>query len=479
MQGIQLLLTPFVWVLMLFYELFDNYGVALILFAVLVKVILFPLSIKAKRSMIQMNMLNGQMQKLQKMYGNNRDKYNLEVQKLYEREKVNPMGGCLWSMLPVLIIFPLYAIIRQPLTYLMNLTPDVIAEVAQVVNWSTEAVAQGWIREAADFVNTGYNQLYLASLITPDNISAVQAVAEGARVINFNFLGLNLAQMPQWQFWTWDVVDWAHIGLFLMPIVSAGSGLLFSLIMMKTNAVNKQSQNAAANSTNKTMLIISPLMSLWIGFAMPAGLSIYWVSQNVLSMLQEFLAGKLLKKDYEKAAEIAARREAEEKEEEKRRREEERAERARRIEEAKNNKGRKKGPKTPKDPDEAKIPASVREASRVGIRAYARGRAYDPCRFSSDGPTPYRDPNGATAENAEDRKLERKSERREEAALEQAADRMIVDGLKAEQTVQTPETPAETPEEATEEETTRAPGFETPHYDAPNYDASGEDGKQS
>ena len=474
MQGIQLLLTPFVWVLMLFYELFDNYGIALILFAVLVKVILFPLSIKAKRSMIQMNMLNGQMQKLQKMYGNNREKYNLEVQKLYEKEKVNPMGGCLWSLLPLVILLPLYAIIRQPLTYLMNLTPDVIAEVAHVVDWNNAAVANGWIKEAADFANVGYNQLYLASLITPDNIGAVQAVAEGARVINFNFLGLNLAQMPQWQFWTWSSVDWAHIGLFLMPIVSAGSGLLFSLIMMKTNAVNQQSQNAAANSTNKTMLIISPLMSLWIGFAMPAGLSVYWISQNVLSMLQEFLAGKLLKKDYEKAAEQAAIREAEEKEEEKRRREEERAERARRIEESKNNKGKKKGPKTPKDPDESKIPASVREASRVGIRAYARGRAYDPYRFSPDGPTPYQQLDGTIVENAQDKKLERKSEIREEAALEQAADQMIVDELKAEQAAQAP---AEAPAE--DAGNTQAPGFETPHYDAPDYDASGEDGKQS
>lgn len=478
MQGIQLLLTPFVWVLMLFYELFDNYGIALILFAVLVKVILFPLSIKAKRSMIQMNMLNGQMQKLQKMYGNNRDKYNLEVQKLYEKEKVNPMGGCLWSLLPLVILLPLYAIIRQPLTYLMNLTPDAIAEVAQVVNWSSEAVAKGWIKEAADFVNAGYNQLYLASLITPDNIGAVQAVAEGARVINFSFLGIDLAQMPQWQFWTWSSVDWAHIGLFLLPIVSAASGLLFSFITMKTNAINRQSENAAVNSTNKTMLIISPLMSLWIGFAMPAGLSVYWISQNVLSMLQEFLAGKLLKKDYEKAAEQAAIREAEEKEEEKRRREEERAERARRIEEAKNNKGKKKGPKTPKDPDENKIPASVREASRVGIRAYARGRAYDPYRFSPDGPTPYQQLDGTIVENAQDKKLEHKSEVREEAALEQAADQMIVDELKAEQAAQAPaEAPAEAPTE--DAGTTQAPGFETPHYDAPDYDASGEDGKQS
>lgn len=119
-----------------------------------------------------------------------------------------------------------------------------------------------------------------------------------------------------------------------------------------------------------------------------------------------------------------------------------------------------------KDPDEAKIPASVREASRVGIRAYARGRAYDPHRFSPDGPTPYCDLNGAAVENAQDKKLEHKSEVREEAALEQAADQMIVDELKAEQTAQAPaEAPAGTPAE--DADTTQTPGFETPHYDAP------------
>ena len=134
MQGLQLVLTPFVWILMLFYNFFHNYGIALILFAVLVKLILFPFSLKGKRSMIQMNMMSGKMQKLQKMYGNNKEKYNLEVQKLYEKEKVNPMSGCLWSFIPLLILLPLYAIIRQPLTYMMNLSPDVINQIAGALN---------------------------------------------------------------------------------------------------------------------------------------------------------------------------------------------------------------------------------------------------------------------------------------------------------------------------------------------------------
>ena len=118
MDFAQIILSPLVWLLAFFYNFFGSYGIALILFAVVVKLILFPFALKGKRSMIQMNMLQGKMQKLQKQYGRDRERYNLEVQKLYEREKVNPMGGCLWSFLPLLILIPLYAIIRQPIKYM-------------------------------------------------------------------------------------------------------------------------------------------------------------------------------------------------------------------------------------------------------------------------------------------------------------------------------------------------------------------------
>ena len=106
------IMTPFTWLLMFFYNFFNSYGVALILFALVVKLILFPLSLKGKRSMIQMNMLSGKMQKLQKQYGKDQARYNEEVQKLYAKENVNPMGGCLWSMLPLLILLPLYVNFR-------------------------------------------------------------------------------------------------------------------------------------------------------------------------------------------------------------------------------------------------------------------------------------------------------------------------------------------------------------------------------
>lgn len=299
MDFAQIILSPFVWLLTFFYNFFGSYGIALILFAVVVKLILFPFALKGKRSMIQMNMLQGKMQKLQKQYGRDRERYNLEVQKLYEREKVNPMGGCLWSFLPLLILIPLYAIIRQPIKYMMGINDvEILNQIAQVVDWNSIAVSNGWIKEAGEaFSNVGYNQLYLSSLITPENLEAVKAaVGEvGSRIfaVNFDFLGLvDLARIPTLKFWTVA----GGFALFLLPVVSAGSSLVFSFISMKTNAVNQQAAQAGNNASMKSMMIISPLISLWIGFSMPAALCLYWIAQNLLSMVQSSSAASCSKR---------------------------------------------------------------------------------------------------------------------------------------------------------------------------------------
>lgn len=385
----EIILTPFAWLLKMFYSFCGSYGLALMIFALVVKVVLFPLSLKGKRSMIQMNMLQGQMQKLQKQYGKDKQRYNLEVQKLYEKEKINPMGGCLWSFIPLIILMILYPIIREPIHYMMGINDaNVLNTIAQTVGWNTQAVDMGWIKEATDtFANSAYNQLYLASLITPANLSAVQAAVGQAggsiMAINFDLLGLvDLSQVPQLQFWTIQ----GGFGLFLLPVISAVTGVIFSLISMKTNAINKQS--AQNNGTARTMMIISPLISLWIGFTMPAALCVYWITNNLLSLVQEILCGRILKKDYEEAARQAEERARLEKEEEKEERRRKAEERARRIEEEKLNKGKKKKTEKKRD-DEEKVPGVVKEYSRVGIRQYARGRAYDPYRFSADGPTCY------------------------------------------------------------------------------------------
>ena len=400
-----IILTPFAWLLMLFYDFSQNYGIALILFALVIKLVLFPFNLKGKKSMIQMNLLSSKMQQLQKQYGKDRERYNLEIQKLYEKEKVNPMSGCLWSFIPIIFLMVLYGIIREPLTYLMNVPADMIETVAEITG----------------VANSGtYPQIAMLKAIADpavlEQVKAALGESAGAGLFSMNveFLGINLANIPQLNFWSAEGgLVWGNIGLFLLPLVSVGTSLLSMYVSMKTNQMNRGGeQNDQMAKTNRTMMIFMPIMSLWIGFTVPAGLSIYWIAQYIFSIFQELICGRLLKKDYERARAEAAERERQEKEDEKRRKEEARLERQRRLEEEKKNRGKKKPKKA--EPTE---PGINKDDSRIGIRAYARGRAYDPNRFG--GVQPYRDPSDllkaqAEAQNAQKNKKGRKDKKEAE-----------------------------------------------------------------
>lgn len=379
----QIIMTPFSWLLKLFCNVFDSYGIALFFFALVVKIILFPFSLKGKKSMIKMNMVSGQLQAIQKRCGNDRERYNQEVQKFYTENNISPMSGCGWSMVPMLILFPLYAIIRRPMKYMMGLSETATSAVANVLNWTT-------IKGSEFVAGNGYNELILASWLNEGNLStaAAAAGATGLFVMNFDFFGIDLSQVPSLKFWASDIWTsgdkWCAIGLFLLPVISAALSFISSKVSTKTNNMNKdkdQEENATTAATNKSMMIMMPLMSLWIGFTLPAGLCIYWISNSLLMMLQEWLCAKILRKDYE-AARIAAEEQAKRnKEEEKERRRIAAEKKAAAIAA---NKGKVK-----KVQPQAKNKGVDVSASRDGLRTYARGRAYDPNRYPI---TPYRDP---------------------------------------------------------------------------------------
>lgn len=371
----QILMTPFSWLLKLFCEVFNSYAIALFLFALVVKIILFPFSLKGKKSMIKMNLVSGQLKEIQKRCGNDRDRYNREVQEFYSKNNISPMSGCGWSMLPMLVLFPLYAIIRRPMKYMMRLTDTAIASVANALGWAAKT--------GSEYVSgSGYNELILSSWINRENLVTAGAAAGATSlfVINFNFLGLDLSQVPTLKFWT-NGMSWSSFGLFLLPVLSAAISLVSSIVVNKTNAMTQSNQDAAAASTNRTMLIMSPILSLWIGFAMPAGLCVYWIANSLLQMIQELICAKILRKDYE-AARIAAEELAKkEKEAEKERRRIAAEKKAAAIAA---NKGKAK-----KVQPQAKNKGVDLTASREGLRTYARGRAYDPERYPV---TPYSDP---------------------------------------------------------------------------------------
>ncbi len=373
----QILMFPFSMLLKFFCEIFNSYGLALILFTIIVKVILFPFNMKGKKGMIKMQMVSGQLQEIQKRCGNDKERYNREVTKFYQDNGISPMGGCGWSFVPMLILFPLYAIIRRPLKYMMNLGDAATTAIANALNF--EAVTGN------PFNVAGVGELTLASMLNKDNLATAVTAAGattsgifGMFVINFNFLGMDLSRTPQLAFWNSELFKsgdyWGAIGLFLMPVISAGLSVVSMIVSQKTNQMSQQQQQ----QTNWSMMLISPLMSLWIGFTLPAGLCVYWIANSLTLMVQEVIAGKLLKKDYEavqkELAEAAARAKAAEKE--KRRQAAERKAEAIRL-------GLK--------PEKKRATTGDVTASREGIRAYARGRAYDPNRYPI---TPYHDPNG-------------------------------------------------------------------------------------
>lgn len=377
----QILMTPFSLLLKLFCQVFNSYGIALILFTVVVKVILFPLHLKGKKSMIKMNVVNSQLQEIQKRCGNDREKYNQEVQKFYAENNVNPMGGCGWSMIPMLILWPLYAIIRRPLKYMMNLTEAATTAVGKALGW-------------ADFTPVGYNELTLGSMMKAGNLSAAKDAAAAAGVsaagmfvINFDFFGIDLSLIPQLKFWEGGL-SWGSIGLFLLPVISAALSLVSTLIMQKTNQMSK---DQAPPKMNLSLLLLGPGMSLFIGFGMPAGMCVYWIANSLLMMVQEVICGAMLRKDYEAAQKEMEIQAAKAKEAEKERR---------RIAAEKKAAAIAAG-KDPKKAHQkkAKEPGMDLSDSREGLRAYARGRAYDPNRYPV---TPYYDPNGPAASETED-----------------------------------------------------------------------------
>ncbi|MCQ2441617.1 MAG: membrane protein insertase YidC [Oscillospiraceae bacterium] len=381
------------------YNACHSYALALIIFTLLTKLALFPVSYKGKMSMMQTNALQTELQKLQKQYGKDRERLNEETQKLYEREGVNPMGGCLWSFLPLPILMGLYAIIRRPMLYMMMLTNEEIeAAIAAVDKLGIDMGS-----------SVAYKEMTIAGLMHSDkNVwnAVAGAVGDSASKlvdINFTSFGINMAQIPTWKFWTLHM-NWSDIGLFLIPLVVVVVSYAYSMLSQKTNKItmgtgDKDDDNPAAQTT-KQMMIMMPLMYLWFGYIMPAGMCVYMIFNSVFMAIQEVICAWMLRGKFAQIQAETERRAALAKEEEKRHKAEIAARRVEEAERLKTKKGRQQA-----KAEKKKTKDRPNEFTRVGVRAYARGRAYDPNRYPT---TPYRDPQDVLDEAALEAALGRK-----------------------------------------------------------------------
>ena len=373
--------VPFAWLVRLFYNLTNSYGVALILFTLVIKLIMLPFQMKSKKSMMRMSRVSGQMQELQKRYAKNQAKLQEEMQKLYEEEGVNPMSGCLWSLIPFPILIALYSIIRQPITHFMMLSKDVLQTVVQAAADAGVNLTNIVMMDKATGTPALKDGLYqLASYGQINLVKAVQEMGlstpEGWFDMNYNFLGLDLTATP-WEYVKNFTFTWAVIGVILIPILAGLSQFVFSKLTMKT----QPQADAAGGASMKSMMYMMPLMSVYIAFIMPAALGVYWIAQSVFSLIQEAILNKTFsaKLSEEEEARFQARQA-----DRQRRMEEARVqEQQRKQEEQKKKTLREKqqAAQAAKAVKAAKAATSTTEAGRVGDRPYARGRAYKADRY--------------------------------------------------------------------------------------------------
>ena len=382
---------PFGYLLEFLYNVTSNYGVALILFSVIVKLLLMPTSVKTKRNSMKMSRLSPQLKELERKYSHDKTKYQQAVQKLYQEEGISAGGGCLWSLLPLFILLPLYQVIRQPMVYMMHVPQE-----------TTQTIISKMVELGADLgKNEYYHQMIAASKLS-DYMDKIPEIASlNIDPINFSFFGLDLSSIPQWRLWT--LAGWAAIGLFLIPLISGGINWLSMWISQRQNnsvATNEKGEQGevadAAASSMKSMMLMMPIMSIWIGYSMPASMSIYWIANGVLGMASEWVLAKYLRKAYDAEDEIRRQRAAERAAVEAER-ERIRAERRANGELVDNTrkkklKAREKAEKAPaiegKLTPEERAALKEQKAAATGgdpERPYCRGRDYVADRYGKDG----------------------------------------------------------------------------------------------
>ena len=380
--------TPFAFVLRYLSEWLDSYGWAMIVFALIITAIRIPFDIKGKRGTMKTTLLQPKMKAIQEKYKGDPTKMNQELQKLYKAENAKPMSGCIWMVFPMLIILLLFQIIRQPLTHLMGL------DQYQVDALRTALYDLG-IRDIGE---GGLYQVQMAGYIRP-YFAQLHAVVPQIFDINMNFLGLNIGETPDWRA-PFSGGTAQEIGLFFLPVISTIAAFVQQKLMTATNYMPQPAQQA---QMMKTMMLMMPLMSLFIGFTFPAAMSLYWTASSLTFAIASVFTNMHFKKIFTgMKADMEERDKAREAEIEAKRK---KTEELRALGATQENKGTSKKKKQLQEREKERQRQAANRAagrepeaeednpSREGHRKFARGRAYSPERFdgAEDETTPERD----------------------------------------------------------------------------------------
>lgn len=265
--------TPLGWVMWAIYQIIPNFTLALLVFTIFTRLIMFPFSIKSQKNMARMAAFRPKIEQINKKYANNKQKQQEETMKLYEQEGYNPMGGCLPALIPMIIMFGLINVVYNPLTYIAQLSNDVISQATEIAKGLIENFDKASAPQIA-IINAVHSNSSAFSALGSDTLAKIQH-------IDLNLLGINLGDKPTWGFNL----------LVLIPILSGLTSLAVSLYSMhKSQQVQGQQ---AGGGMMKGMMIFMPLLSVFFAFNVPAGVGLYWIFSNLLSGVQTFVLYKV------------------------------------------------------------------------------------------------------------------------------------------------------------------------------------------
>jgi YidC/Oxa1 family membrane protein insertase len=278
------------------YQIFNNYGIAIIVFSVILRIILIPITIKQQKTMKKTAEMQEKMKDIQKKYKNNPEKLNQETIELYKKEKMSPFSGCLTSILQIVIILAVFYLVSKPLTYMKKIDKDVI---------------QGYVTEIKEEygATSAYSEIEVIQKKSADDPNVY---------INMDFFGLDLSKVPNQ-----NMKDFRVYIIPLLYVITSFVSIKLTTNMQNNNSKKKdvkliESANSdkdespveekneqdealeAMQDMNKNMSYMMPIMSICIAFVAPLGLALYWLVSNLLMIVERLIINKVMQKQEEK-----------------------------------------------------------------------------------------------------------------------------------------------------------------------------------
>lgn len=263
------LVMPLGWIFKFCYMLTSNFAIALLLFTIIFKIVLFPLDIKRQKSTAKQRIFQPRINEINKKYANDKVKLNDEMAKLNREEGYNPMGGCLPSLLPLPIFLGLYAVIPKPLTYILSISQDLITKAMTVLGLEAGKARNVELTILDEYIKDPSRFPFL-----PESIKSLDLSLFGINLTGHATLG------------TWDVY-------WIFPVLTVLASVLSAYIMGQIMKKNNAGMPGANMSSNPMMVFLMPIFTGVITYTFPSGVLLYWIYNSLLMIGSNLILNKL------------------------------------------------------------------------------------------------------------------------------------------------------------------------------------------